>query len=85
DHPPTVFVETILLKTTASYLIPTGHGLFSVFPLRLKRTPVAQPPHQSTFLRVAVWGKALFIKNAFPQIPPQKDSIWNSPANRLDN
>ena len=32
-----------------------------------------------------LWGKALFIKNAFPQIPPQKDSIWNSPANRLDN
>ena len=40
-------------------------------PVPYNGTPVAQPPHQSTFLRVGVRGRTLFTKSALPRFIPK--------------
>ena len=47
-----------------------NHFCDTAFLFPTERTPAAQPPHQSKFLRVGVRGRALFIKSALPRFSP---------------
>ena len=53
-----------------------NHFYDTAFLFPPERTPVAQPPHQSKFLRVGVRGRALFIKSALPRTPTRKNFDW---------